>query len=98
MVTRFQVSKGVLHSSTGSGLLSGIKIPGYPTDGKIWHPVRSLKPYRSAPRKTDLLRALTTCQSLEACTTNSIPPEPCGKVSGEIRRLGQYFFASPEPP
>jgi hypothetical protein len=47
-------------------LLSGIKIPGYPTDGKIWHPVCSLKPHHKGPSKTDSPKALTACQSLKA--------------------------------
>jgi hypothetical protein len=48
------------------GLLSGIKILGYPIDGKIRHLVRSLKPHRWGPSKVDSLKARTTCQSLMA--------------------------------
>jgi hypothetical protein len=73
------------------GLLSGIKIPGYPTNDKIRHPARSLKPHRRGPSKTNPPKALTVCQSLVARTTNSIPPEPCEKVSGEMGALGGIF-------
>jgi hypothetical protein len=31
--------------------MSGIRIPGYPTDGKIQHHVRSLKPHHRGPVK-----------------------------------------------
>jgi hypothetical protein len=33
------------------GLLSSIKMPGYPTNRKIQHPARSLKPHRRGPVK-----------------------------------------------
>jgi hypothetical protein len=46
--------------------MSDIKIPGYPTDGKIRHPVRSLKPHRRAPSKVDSPKVRTTYQSLAA--------------------------------
>jgi hypothetical protein len=78
-------------------VLSGIKIPGYPTDGKIRYPARSLKPHHRGPSKTDSPNALTACQSLEARTINSIPPEPCGKVSGEIGTSGSIFPPRPSP-
>jgi hypothetical protein len=73
------------------------KYPGYPTNGKIRHPARLLKPHHRAPCKTDLPKALTACQSLEARTTNSIPPEPCGKVSGEIGASGDISPSRPSP-
>jgi hypothetical protein len=77
--------------------LSGIKIPGYLTDSKIRHPVRSLKIHHRSPSKTDLPKAPTACQSLEARNPTSIPPEPCRKVSGEIGALGGSFRLAPSP-
>jgi hypothetical protein len=78
-------------------IVSGIKIPRYPTDGKIRHPVRSLKPHRRGPGKTNPSKALTACQSLEARKTTSIPLEPCRKVSGEIGVSGGIFPPRPSP-
>jgi hypothetical protein len=77
--------------------VSGIKITGYPTDGKIRHPTRSLKPHHRGPSKTDLPKTLIACQPLVARTTNSIPPEPCGKVSGEMGASGGIFLPRPSP-
>jgi hypothetical protein len=71
--------------------MSGIKILGYPIDGKIWHHVRSLKLHRRGPSKTDPPKALTACQSLEARKSTSISPEPYEKVSGEIGASGGIF-------
>jgi hypothetical protein len=71
--------------------LSGIKIPGYPIDGKIQHPAQSLKPHRRGPSKVDSPKAQIACRSLVARTTNSIPPEPCGEVSGKTSASDGIF-------
>jgi hypothetical protein len=55
----------------GGHRLSGINISGYPTDGEIRHLAHLLKPCRRGPGKTDPLKALMACQSLE---TESKPP------------------------
>jgi hypothetical protein len=60
------------------------KYPGYPTEGKIRHPVQPLKPHRRGPSKIDSLKAQTACQSLALRMTNSIQPQPCGEVSGKM--------------
>jgi hypothetical protein len=72
-------------------VLSGIKIPGYPTDGKIRHHVWSLKPHRRGTSKVDSPKAQVARQSLMARVTNSIPPEPCGEVSGEMSASDDIF-------
>jgi hypothetical protein len=77
--------------------MSGIKILGYLIDSKIKHHARSLKPHCRGPSKIDPPKALTACQSLVARTTNSIPPEPCGKVSSEMGALGDIFLPRPNP-
>jgi hypothetical protein len=77
--------------------LSGIKIPGYPTDGKIWHLAHLLKPHHRGPGKTDSLKALTACQSLEAENQPPSRVEPCRKVSGEIYVSGDGFRLARAP-
>jgi hypothetical protein len=77
--------------------VSGIKIPRYPTEGKIQHPARSLKPHCRGPGKTGPPKPLTACQLLEAWTTNSIPPEPCERVLGEMGISGGIFLPRLSP-
>jgi hypothetical protein len=77
--------------------VSGIKILGYSTGGKIRHPARSLKPHRREPSKTDPPKTLTACQSLEARKPISISLDPCGEVSGKIGTSGGNFCLARAP-
>jgi hypothetical protein len=77
------------------GRVSDMKIPGYPTDGEIRHPLRLPKPHRRPPSKVDSPKAQTARQLLVARATNSILPEPCREVSGKMSTSGDIF--SPRP-
>jgi hypothetical protein len=79
------------------GILSGTKMPRYSTDGEIQHPVQSLKPHQMGPSKVNSPKARTACQSLAAQMTNSIPPEPCGEVLGEMSVSGDISPPRPSP-
>jgi hypothetical protein len=68
-----------------------------PNRRQIRHPARSLKPHRRGPDKIGPPKARIACQSLEPRMTNSIPPEPCGKVSGEMGASGGIFLPHPSP-
>jgi hypothetical protein len=68
--------------------LSSINIPGYPTDGEIRHLAHLLKPHRRGLGKTDPPKVLIASQLLEARKPTSIPPDPCGEVSGGIGTSG----------
>jgi hypothetical protein len=48
-----------------NAILSGINIPGYPTDDELRHLAHLLKPHCTGPDKIDPLKALTMCQLLE---------------------------------
>jgi hypothetical protein len=74
------------------------KYQGTQQDGEIQHPVQSLKPHRRGPSKVDSPKAWIACQSLAVRTTNSIPPEPRGEVSGEMSALGDISPPRPSPP
>jgi hypothetical protein len=83
--------------TTTSFYVSGIKIPGHPVDGEIWHPVRSLKPHRMAPSKVDSPKSADNM--LVACGTNDKlhPARTLRRGLGRDERLGRHFSASPKP-
>jgi hypothetical protein len=87
----------VLHSSIGSGATIGYQNTRVPNRRQNMTPCMIAKAPSLGPSKTDPPKALTTCQSLEARTTNSIPPEPCGKDSGDIGASSGIFHLARAP-
>jgi hypothetical protein len=83
-------------NETRSKEVSGINISGYPTDSEIRHVAHLLKPHRRGPGKTDPLKALAACQSLEA---ESQPPSSRAlwKGFGRDRHLGRQFLSRSSP-